>query len=475
MSDFRLVKRDPDKAYISNMLWLPKRLIPIEAIKAGLQYWEVEKGVSVLQRLWSETEHHLVCPREYIKPEQYPEFSFPFVDATPKRYPRSSFLVKHQPRNEDQRLADDAFSTARGGVLNLACGKGKTFLALRQGERVGAPMLVVVHNTFLMDQWVNQAIPNHVELPAGQQVGIIQGDRFEWDRPIVVAMMHTLAARIRDGEIPPEVWNHFGMVVFDEVHHLAAPLFVTTAPFVRGLRYGLTATDRRGDGTDFIYKMHIGDIFYSDLRQKILPRIYFQYTPIFCNLDREEVKDVNGEFHHIKLRTFMGTVPESNAFRAHCLQLALEADRKILAVSHSKDQLIALHEMFPESGLIVSEIPQEERATIVRRSRLTFAIASLGFEGLDDDTLDTIHILLPFGSDKSPPNDLQQVMGRGQREKEGKNTPVLVIYDDVNIKPLHNTCLLMRKQLSNWDKHVKGMPALKFENLPAPKNWKRSS
>lgn len=470
MPGLRLVKRDPDKAYVSNMLWLPKKLIPIEAIKAGLQYWEVEKGNSVLRHLWTETRDHLICPREYIKTGQYKDFPFPFVDITPKRFPKAHFFVKNEPRDDDQRTANAAFADASGGILNLACGKGKTFLALKQAELLGCPLLVVVHNTFLMNQWVNEAIPAHVELRPNQRVGIIQGDKFEWQHPIVVAMIHSLAGRAAAGKIPPEMWNYFGVVVFDEVHHLSAPLFVTTAPIIQGRRYGLTATDKRGDGTDFIYKMHIGDIFYTDLRQKILPRVYFQYTPVYCNTETcEEAKDKNGEFHLGKFKSFFGTLSESNAFRAKGIQMALDAGRKVLAVSHSKDQLLALHEMFPDSGLIVSETPQEDRSMIVRRSKVTFAIANLGFEGLDDDTLDTVHVLLPFGSSDSPPNDLQQVMGRIQREKEGKNTPVLVIYDDINIKRLHQTCMLMRKQLSSWDKHVPGMPAIRFETLHAPK------
>jgi superfamily II DNA or RNA helicase len=472
MPGLRLVKRDPDKAYVSNNLWLPKRLIPIQAIKEGLQYWDVEKGSSVLKTLWSETRDHLICPREYIKPEQYTKFPFPFIDITPKRFPKAHFFVKNEPRDDDQRAASRAFETASGGILNLACGKGKTFLALKQAEFLGCPLLVVVHNTFLMNQWVHEAIPNHVELRPNHKVGVIQGERFDWKHPITVAMIHSLASRLQDGKIPPEMWSHFGMVVFDEVHHLSAPLFVTTAPIIQGRRYGLTATDKRGDGTDFIYKMHIGDIFYSDLRQKLLPRIYFQYTPVYCNPDNvDEAKDSNGEYHLGKFRSYFGTHPEALAFRQECLQYALDdpAGRKILAVSHSKDQLLSLHERFPGSGLIVQETPQEDRSSIVRRSRLTFAIANLGFEGLDDDNIDTVHVLLPFGSEQNPPNDLQQVLGRAQREKTGKNTPVVVIYDDVNVKPLHKTCMTMRKQLSKWDKHVPGMPALTFKNLPVVK------
>lgn len=460
----RLVIREPDKAYVSDMLWLPKRLMPEQAIKEGLQYWDVEGKQAVLRRLWEESEHHIITPREYIKPEQYGLYPFPFVDLTETEFPRASFFAKHDPRNEDQRRAYEALKKSSGGILNLACGKGKTFLALRHAADLGCPLLVVVHNSYLFNQWVNDAIPKHVELRAGDKIGVIQGNRFDWQHPITVAMIQTLAKRMDEGKIPPEFRSHFGAVVYDEVHHLSAPIFVQTAPLITGKRYGLTATEKRADGFDFIYKYHLGDVFYSDLKQELIPRIYFQLTPVFVDLKRDEVRDVKGELNIGKLRSFVGTIPESNNFRAKCIRESLDQGRKLLCVSHSKDQLILLHEMFPGSGLIVQETPVEERSNIVKASRVSFAIANLGFEGLDDEELDTVFILLPF----KQPNDLQQVMGRAQRYMLGKLTPVIVIFDDVRVGPLHGMCTAMKKNLKDWDKHVPGMPSLGFSILHAP-------
>jgi superfamily II DNA or RNA helicase len=464
MSELRLVIRDPKKAYIGDMLWLPKALVAEKAIKEGLQFWDVEGNNPILRRLWRETEHHLICPREYIKNVQYEQFPFPFVDLTPKTFPKANFSVKDEPRDEEQRRAYEALKTSTGGILNLACGKGKTFLALKRAADVGCPLLVVVHNSYLMDQWANSAIPKHVILPHGKSVGIIQGNRFEWNHPITVAMIQTLANRIDEGRIHPEFRRHFGMVVYDEVHHLSAPLFVSTAPIITGLRYGLTATEKRADGFDFIYKYHIGDVFYTDLKQKLIPRIYFQLTPTSVDLDRHEVRDKTGNLHIGKLRSYLGTVTEANDFRAKCLKEAVNQGRKILCVSHSKEQLIQLHEMFPDSGLIIQETPAEDRARIVKKSRISFAISSLGFEGLDDPELDTIFALFPF----KQPTDLQQVMGRIQRETEGKNTPVLIIFDDIKIKPLHAMCQTMKNHMKEWDKLVPGMPKLEFSILHAP-------
>lgn len=462
----RLVHREPDKAYVSDMLWLPKKLIPQQAIKEGLQYWDVEGKQAVMRRLWEETEHHLVCPREYIKPEQYSQYPFPFVDLTPdfSNPPAKAFDVVHEPRDEDQRRAWEALEKAQSGILNLACGKGKTFLALKKGAEVGRPMLVVVHNSYLFNQWVNDAIPKHVVLPRGERVGIIQGDQFDWKRPITVAMIQTLALRFEEGKIPPEFREWFGTVVYDEVHHLSAPVFVQTAPIITGYRFGLTATEKRADGFDFIYKYHIGDVFYTDLKQKLIPRIYFQLTPIWIDLKSDEIRDKKGEISIGKLRSHVGTLDESNIFRAKCIQEALNEGRKILCVSHSKEQLIRLHEMFPGSGLVVRETPVEERSAIVRKSRVSFAIASLGFEGLDDESLDCVFILLPF----KQPNDLQQVMGRAQRLMDDKKTPVIVIFEDVRIGPLRAMCKTMKENLRDWDKHVPGMPPLDYTILNAP-------
>ncbi len=461
----RLVVREPDKAYVSDMLWLPKKLIPQQAIKEGLQYWDVEGKQAIMRRLWEETEHHLVCPREYIKPEQYSQYPFPFVDLTPEIEARKkTYDVLHEPRDEDQRRAWEALERSQGGILNLACGKGKTFLALKKGAELGCNVLVVVHNSYLFNQWMNEAIPKHVVLPGREKVGVIQGDQFDWKRPITIAMIQTLALRLEEGKIPPEFRDWFGMVVYDEVHHLSAPVFVQTAPAITGYRFGLTATEKRADGFDFIYKYHIGDVFYSDLKQKLIPRIYFQLTPVWIDMKTDEIRDKKGEISIGKLRSYIGSLDESNIFRAKVIREALNEGRKILCASHSKEQLIQLHEMFPGSGLIVKETPPEERSRIVKKSQISFAIASLGFEGLDDENIDTVFALLPF----KQPNDLQQLMGRAQRITDDKKTPVIVIFEDVRIGPLRAMCKTMKENLREWDKHVPGMPALTYTILNAP-------
>lgn len=444
----RLIKRDPSKAYVSNMLWLPKNGVSEMAVKEALQLWTIEKNAPTLNTLWDETDTHIICPREFLSTDTYGSFPFPIVDISPKKFPRIGLRSKITLRG-NQIAAYDAFLRAKSGVLNLAPGKGKTVLALQRAVDAGCPALIVVHNTYLWEQW-QERINDHLELPIGQSIGRIQGGEFDWHRPITIAMIHTLAARARRGDIPLEFRRHFGIAFFDEVHHLSAPYFVLAAPLTDGLRYGLTATANRLDGTEFIYKYHIGQVFYTDLTQDLQPRIYFQLTPISIDLDDKDlsqVRDVTGQVNIPKIRSYVGKMAASNEYRAGKIRAALKEGRKVLALSHSKAQLIELSAMFPGSGLIIQETPQEDRTRIVLKSRICFAIASLGAEGLDDDMLDTLFILTPFGS----PNDLQQFMGRIQREKPGKRTPVVVIFDDLGISPFHKLCFKLKKTLRSWN------------------------
>lgn len=444
-STLRLVRREPDKAYVCDMLWLPKRKLAESSIKESLQFWTAEKGVAVLQRLWDETNHHLICPREFLAPETYKNYGFDFVDLSTRRFTRTHLGSKIRIRDE-QAAAYAALARARGGVLNLAPGKGKTVLSLQKIVDTQVPALIVVHNTFLWEQW-QEKIHEFIYMPIGKKIGRVQGQEFDWKHPITIAMIHTLANRADNGTIPMDFRKHFGMVVFDEVHHLSAPLFAKSAPLVQGMRFGLTATANRLDGMEFIYKYHIGDVFYSDLEQDLQPRIYFQKTPVYFSLDIEEVLDISGQVSIPKMRTFIGDHDISNQFRYNCINDALKEGRKIICLSHSKKQLQNLSDMFPGSGLVIQETPQEKRGEIVRKSRICFAIAQLGGEGLDDDMLDTLFVLTPFSS----PNDLQQFMGRIQRAKPGKKTPVVVVFDDVSLKPFHGLCHKLKKTLKEWD------------------------
>lgn len=441
--DLRLVSKEQDKAYISNMLWLPKSGIRTATVQDSLQYWRVSKGSAVLEKLWEDSPHHLLVPREFISPEQYKNYSFPFIDISTQCFPRMSFTDRITLR-DNQVDAWEALDEARGGILNLACGKGKTVLALKKIVSIGGPALIVVNDGLQLDQW-QKAIAEHIDLPPGEEVGFFHGKKKDWKRPITIAVINSMAMAAKEGELPEGFADWFSCVFYDEVHHLSAPLFVNSAPVIKGLRFGLTATADRLDEKQWVYNYHLGGVFFSDLTQDLIPKVYFQKTPVTVDLESKEVRDKAGNVNISKLRTFLATDPTSLDFRTYCLQEAVDSGRKILAVSHSVVQLENLHERFPDSGLVTGSTPPSDRMDIVRNSRLCFVIAKLGTEALDDELLDALFNLTPYSSK----NALQQMLGRIQRYVPDKPEPVAVIFDDYLIGPLHGLTMSLRKSLSS--------------------------
>jgi superfamily II DNA or RNA helicase len=450
-----LVRREPDKAYISDKLWLPKALVAVDALKQSLQYYLPKGKTMILERLWDETEHHLIVPREFIPTTDYGRYPFQFINLNPRRFPVSRIHSKITLRNDGQQQAYDALTRNYSGLLNLAPGRGKTVLALKRIADLGCPALIIVHNTYLYEQWLLR-IDQFLSLPLRESIGRIQGSVFDWEHPITIAMIHTLALRAKEDKIPPGFGKHFGVCFYDEVHHLAAPFFCATAPLVLGHRYGLTATEKRADGLEFIYNYGLGPVFWSDMAPEMIPEVFFQQTPVEIDLKDPKVHDVYGEVNISKLRSYLGRDPVGNEFRYRCIKEAYDAGRKILVVGHAKDQLISLSQLFKDSGLVVAETPQEDRPGIVANSRVTFAIARLGIEGLDDDKMDVLFFLTPFSSE----NDLTQAFGRIQRSSAGKKVPIVIVFEDHRVPPLRHLCAKLKKILVQWK--------YKFDTLPPP-------
>jgi len=96
-----------------------------------------------------------------------------------------------------------------GGLLDVDPGKGKTIMALKVIERLAVKTLVVVHKSFLSNQWkerIEQFLP-------GARVGTIQGQVVDTDnKDIVIAMVQSLSMK----EYPQSTFESFGLTIFDE-------------------------------------------------------------------------------------------------------------------------------------------------------------------------------------------------------------------------------------------------------------------
>src|SRR5258706_9305482 len=152
------------------------------------------------------------------------------------------------------------------GVVVLPCGAGKTIVGLATMSDIQRATLILTPNTIAVRQWI-QEILDKTDIPP-ELVGEYTGDRKEIC-PITVSTYQILTYRrpSPDGhkskgpekeEISEEDYPHFalfssydwGLIIYDEVHLLPAPVFRITAEIQARRRLGLTATLVREDGRE---------------------------------------------------------------------------------------------------------------------------------------------------------------------------------------------------------------------------------
>jgi DNA excision repair protein ERCC-3 len=152
-----------------------------------------------------------------------------------------------------QREAVDSFWAGGSGVVVLPCGAGKTMVGAAAMAEAGATTLILVTNTVAGRQWKRELIAR--TSLTEEEIGEYSGERKEI-RPVTIATYQVLTTR-RGGMFPHlDVFGarDWGLVIYDEVHLLPAPIFRFTADLQARRRLGLTATLVREDGRE-------GDVF----------------------------------------------------------------------------------------------------------------------------------------------------------------------------------------------------------------------
>ena len=152
-----------------------------------------------------------------------------------------------------QRDAADSFWHGGSGVVVLPCGAGKTLVGAAAMAHARATTLILVTNTVSARQWKDELVrrTSLTEDEIGEYSGAVKEIR-----PVTIATYQVLTMR-RKGVYPHlELLDarDWGLIVYDEVHLLPAPIFRMTADLQARRRIGLTATLVREDGRE-------GDVF----------------------------------------------------------------------------------------------------------------------------------------------------------------------------------------------------------------------
>lgn len=437
---------DPSFIYRMSWTWLPldniKDLPSLEralTIPNGAYYASVKAGYPTdddpdfLCYVYHNGGGYIGVPRNF----EYRSFLVdPNVPVTSPACPsgRYDFWRHRIVLREGQRPAVDALTHGEDKILSLACGRGKSVIALcalceQAASRL--PALIIVHTQVLMEQWVKM-IRTHLNVGLAK-IGRIQGKVCSYQGcPFTIAMLQSLTQK----EYPGEMLRYFNTVVFDEAHRVSAPQFSKAAPMFLGQRWGLSATPTRKDGNDRVFRLHCGLVVYTDLRQDLTPVVYFIETGLRVDLSRYRMWRDPTKINFAKLVNTISYDDERNNLVHSYVRGAINKDRTVLVLGERVEQLLSLAQQYPDvAAPLVGPMKAAERAEAIRK-QVVFATAALAKEGLDRPAFDTLLVLVP----STNPAWLQQAFGRILRSCKDKQQPTVLIFEDAEVDPMRRRC-----------------------------------
>jgi superfamily II DNA or RNA helicase len=302
-----------------------------------------------------------------------------------------------------------------GALLVLPCGFGKTVVSLAIASTLKRKTLVIVAAVELARQWVER-----VTEFLGCEVGFIQGDVFDVEKPVVVAMLQTLLRRQPD-------LSTFGTCIVDEAHHVAARSFSQVMPLVP-CRYilGLSATPNRKDGLKKLLLWTLGPVAFEAKRSdgqgpNVMRCVVTQGT-------QRVITYKNGEVGRSKMITLLTLDVRRNHFIVCMINSVLKKNskRKVLMLSDRRDQVEWLQSSIKSNswscgvmlgGMKPADIEQQKEAQVLLS---TYHYCS---EGFDLPRLDTLFLC-------SPRSDIEQSVGRVLRQHPEKQKPLIMDFVD---------------------------------------------
>jgi len=185
----------------------------------------------------------------------------------------SAFHVREYQKQAAEAYIGSALSPGGSGVIVLPCGAGKTVVGIYAMSLLKRRTLVLVTNITAARQWRREIIDKTDISPA--DIGEYSGEEKEI-RPITLATYQILTYRRKktDPFVHYGIFNaeNWGLIIYDEVHLLPAPVFKFTADLQARRRLGLTATLIREDGHETDVFTLIGpkkfDVPWKDLERQ---------------------------------------------------------------------------------------------------------------------------------------------------------------------------------------------------------------
>jgi len=330
-------------------------------------------------------------------------------------------LRQYQADAAEQLFREDSV-TGGSGVIVMPCGAGKTIVGIAALARLGQATLILTSNATSVKQWKDELL-NKTTLADGD-IGQYCG-AYRDVRPVTVATYHILTHR----HTKEEGYRHmklfserdWGLIIYDEVHLLPAPVFRMTASLQATRRLGLTATLVREDGCA------------EDVYSLIGPKLYelqWKQAEQDCHIAAVACTEIRVSLHPHKHEAYREASPRSKLRLAAENPAKLTIVRELLHTHAGKPTLIIgqyldqLKQLSIALGapIVSGQVPQQERERLYgsfKNGKLPVLLVSKVANFAVDlpDAAVAIQLSGSFGSRQEE----AQRIGRLLRPKKGDN------------------------------------------------------
>ncbi len=266
-----------------------------------------------------------------------------------------------------QRHAITAFSGSGNGVIVLPCGAGKTMVGLGAMADVGRDTLILTTSVAALHQWRDEILDKTTMNP--DAIGEYSA-RVKDLRPVTLTTYQLLSHKKGSGYPHFDTLNQhdWGLIIYDEVHLLPAPVFRLTASLQSRRRLGLTATLIREDGrADDVFSL-IGpkrfDMPWKDLEQQ------GWIATAECKEIRVSLSDTWREHYAMAEDAERARIAAENPGKIGTVRELLDhhAHDHVLIIGQYLSQLKALHQDIG-APLLTGETPTAERERLYQMFR----------------------------------------------------------------------------------------------------------
>ena len=255
------------------------------------------------------------------------------------------------------------------GVVVLACGAGKTIVGLTAMSLVKRKTLILATNQASVNQWIAEILDKTTISP--DDIGGYTGETKEI-RPVTVATYQIITyRRSKDADFEhlhlfdDEDW---GLVIYDEVHLLPAPVFGVTASLQGRRRLGLTATLIREDGREGDVFSLVGPKRYDLPWQQLQEQGHI--ATISCHELRVPMKGKPAQQYQAATKKDQFYIASTNPEKVNVIKHLLKEhnDDNVLIIGTYVDQLNRISQII-KAPLITGKTPNKKRDELFEQFR----------------------------------------------------------------------------------------------------------